>query len=542
MAQKSPAQKAAETRARRNPLTGGEPNTFSAVQGDRSLPAPTNVRQWKGDGREASRLRAQHVEATKPGGVPDAQIGYRKPEGMSDRHFSWLAGGHHMFPNEAAERGNPAINEPHAHHPEITVQRRAEDLSGGEYRKGTAVLAHFGHDPKDPVGSLSSLHSRTLHRVMAEHNQAGVEESSSHKFYGGRTSTEIPGQPDMDTKHYDGVNAAQMRLRDTVQTISSHPDLHAQTAHMERSDRQAAARALVHQAVADTSPNNKWRDGEHRWPNIEQAEETVKSGITGQAPKFVGGRIQNNDKSAGRTAEMLQSGEFETHGYGNPKQAAKTVAFRGALADVNHTDAYKVSDVHEASVIAPGLSTSKSKVYVGGGKSGNTYIHPDHPKSATKGLTQVFVPNNSREGTVKPKVGLARTEEMLAKGDSYVHALNDHATRRALADNGLSRGVNYSDNVHPAQAAAWGSQQMVRKDVMVSHADQYPVVRDWGHEGHNVPNHGNVLGALSRGETHTHMGPQFRSNPNTTGISKSPETEHLVNPTKSKPYPVMPGE
>jgi hypothetical protein len=541
MPKKSPAQKAAETRARRNPLTGGEPNTFTAVQG-RELPAPTNVRPWKGDGREASRLRALHTEATKPGGVPDAQIGYRKPEGMSDRHFTWLAGGHHMFPNAGAERGNPAINEPHAHHPEVTVQRRAEDLSGHEYRKGEAVLRHYGHDPKDPVGSLADLHSRTLHRVMAEHAQAGVEESSSHKFYGGRTGTEIPNQPDMDARHYDGVNAAQNRLRQATQSVSSDSGFQSQTAALQPHQRQAAARALMHQAVADTSPNNKWRDGESRWPNIEQAEETVRSGITGAAPRFVGGRIQNNEKSAARTADMLGSQQFETHGFGNAKQAAKTVAFRGALADVDHTDAYKVSDVHEASVIGPGLPTSKSKVYVGGGKSGNTYIHPDAPKSATKGLEQVFVPNNSRTGTLKPKVGLARTEEMLAKGDSYVHALNDHATRRALASNGLSRGVNYSDNVHAAQAAAWGSQQMIRKDVMVSHADQYPVVRDWGHEGLNVPNHGDVLGALSRGEVHNHMGPQFRANPNTTGVSKSPETAHLVNPTKSKPYPVMPGE
>lgn len=531
-AKKSPAQKAAETRARRNPLTGGEPNTFSAVGEGRSLPAPTNVRPWKGDGREASRLRARHDEATQPGGIPDAQVGYRKPEGMTDRHFAWLSGGHHMFPNEGAERGNPAINEPHEHHPEIAVQRRAEDLAGGEYRKGAAVLSHYGHDPKDPVGSLVDLQSRTMNRVLAEHNQAGVLESSSQKFYGGRVNTKIPDQPDMEARHRDGVMAAQNRLRSAVDTIANHPGFHAS---------DAAARAVVNQSVADTSPNSKFREND-RWPNVEQAEEASKAGITGDSPKFVSGRVQNNEKSAARTADMLARGQFETHGYGNPKQAVKTVAFRGALADVNHTDALKVTDVHEASVVTPGASVSKAKVYVGGGKSGNTYIHPDSPKSATKGLTQVMIPNANRPGTMKPKVGLARTEEMLAKGDSYVHTLNDYATRASLARSGLSRSVNHSDNIHPAQAAEWGSQQLLRPDVNVSHADQYPVVRDWGHEGVNVPNHGDVLGALSRGETHTHMGPQFRVNPNTTAMSKSDATAHLVNPTKSKPYPVMPGE
>ena len=131
---------------------------------------------------------------------------------------------------------------------------------------------------------------------------------------------------------------------------------------------------------------------------------------------------------------------------------------------------------------------------------------------------------------------------MLAKGGGTVHALNDYATRSVLADHGLSRSVNHADNVHAIQAAAWGSQQMVRKDVNVSHADQYPVVRDWGHEGVNVPNSPDVLGSLRRGDTHNNLGQQFRTNPNTTGISKSPKTDRLVNPTKSKPYPVMPGE
>jgi hypothetical protein len=36
------------------------------------------------------------------------------------------------------------------------------------------------------------------------------------------------------------------------------------------------------------------------------------------------------------------------------------------------------------------------------------------------------------------------------------------------------------------------------------------------------------------------MGPQFRENPNTKAMNKKGDQSH--NPTKSKPYPVMPGE
>jgi len=142
----------------------------------------------------------------------------------------------------------------------------------------------------------------------------------------------------------------------------------------------------------------------------------------------------------------------------------------------------------------------------------------------------------------KADVGLSRPEQMLAKGGGLVHSLNDYATRSVLAEHGLSRSVNHADNVHAVQAAAWGSQQMVRRDVDVSHADQYPVVRDWGSEGINVPKGHDVLGSLSRGDTQSNLGQQFRSNPNTVGISKSAKTARLMNPTKSKPYPVMPGE
>lgn len=529
-----------------NPLTGGEPNTYTKVNG-RTLPAPTNVRPFAGDAKARTRMRGLHREATAPGGTVDAQVGYRKPEGMSDRHFAWVSGAHHMFPNESAAAGTPAINEPHDHHAGVTVQRRAEDLTGKEYRKGKDVLAQYGHDSRNPMKSLVDTHARTLNRVIAEHAQAGVEESSSQLFYGGRVNTDI-ADAHHDDVHTSGVMEAHGRFRQSIQTMATHPNFVAKTPNMTHRERMGAATSVMAQATADTSPNAKWRepksDAKYPWPNIQQAEASVHAALTGQEPKFIAGRIQNIDKAAGRVGEMVHSGVYETHGYGDPKHSPKTIAFRGALSDRDHADSFKVSDVHEASVIAPGLPTSKGKIYTNP-TGDRVTVHADQPKSATKGLQPVLEATNRDAGYrdgMKHKVGLSRPEEMLAKGSGLVHAMNDRATREVLANHGLSRSVNHGDNVHAVQAAAWGSQQMIRHDVNVSHANQYPVVRDWAHEGINVPKTDDVLGSLKHGETHTNLGAQWRSNPNTTASSKSEATAHLVNPTKSKPYPAMPGD
>jgi hypothetical protein len=78
----------------------------------------------------------------------------------------------------------------------------------------------------------------------------------------------------------------------------------------------------------------------------------------------------------------------------------------------------------------------------------------------------------------------------------------------------------------------------------VAHADQYPVVRDWGAEGHSEMNDlGHAIG-LGKVAPHHAMGPQFRANPNTTGIDKNPApgTTGKQDVTRNKPYPVMPGD
>jgi hypothetical protein len=265
---------------------------------------------------------------------------------------------------------------------------------------------------------------------------------------------------------------------------------------------------------------------------MEQAEESSVAGLEGRKSKFVTGRVQNHQKAADRTVDMVGNAateHFAAHGYGDPVSAPKTIAFRGALSDPNSPDSYKVTDVHEAGSILPGATTAKSLGYVKDGK--RFYQHPDDPKSRIKGAE----PYINKVGKHDP--GNARAEDMLVDSASTVHALNDHATRRALADYGLSRGVNYSDNVHAQQAAAWGSQQVHRPDVAVSHADQYPVVRNWAAEGHSQMN---AAGQQAFPHAPSSLGEQFVRNPNTRGIDKTGQGRQDV--ARTKPYPVMPGE
>lgn len=516
----------------RNPISGLQPNQFSKVAG-RELPAPKNVKPFEGSKAESARLGKLHKEATAPGGKVDPALGYGKPEGMSYRSHAWLTGAHHMFPNESAERGEPAINEPHEHNPGITVSRRAEDLSGKELAKGKAVLSHFTGG-RNPIETAKETHRRTMTRVIGEHAQAGVEESTSQHFYGGKVTTDIP-DPQMRKVHEQAMGETSARISEGAHRLANHPQFVEKTPGMSEDERLKHAHGLLTQSIADTSPNTKWRESSGAWPNIAQAEESATAGIEGREPRFIAGRAQNHTKAADRVGHALNNQQFDTHHYGNPSTSPKTMDFRGALTDRAHTDARKVSDIHEASVLAPGLPTGKSQMYAHHDEAGNVVgtkhaQYPDMPKSAVpKGMSPVQVETSKGSGKYKVQPGLSRPEQMLsAAGHGIVHAINDHASRHVLSEMGLSRSPNHSDNVHAMQAAAWGSQQMLRPDVNVSHADQYPVVRNWGAEGHSSLNeHGRQVFPNAP----THMGPQFARNTNTS---------YTANTPKAKPYPLMP--
>lgn len=530
-----------------NPLTGQAPNSFTKVT-NRDLPAPSLRAQMPAamPAADQSRMAAAHQAATGPGGVNEGQLGYTRPHGMSPHQFSQVMGAHRMFPNEAAKAGTPAINEPHAAHPHVTVQRRAEDLSGPEVAKGVQTLKNYGYG-HDPIGELHHVQGQAIDRVIGEHAAAGVEESNSQHFYGGAPVTSRVGN--MQDVHNAGITAANDRFHQGAARLLAHPQFQARTAGMSEQERSDHALGTMAQATADTSPNSKWRT-KQGWPNMEQAEASAVGGLTGARGTtgkpnavnggipFVTGRVQNHEKAAERVDEMTTTGQG-SHAYGDHTTSPKTMAFRGALAQPNSPDAYKVTDVHEAGVVLPGANTSKSKMYSDptGQRKGKIGVFPDEPASASEGLTPIMKNPKSQD------TGNARAEQMLSDSRSTVHALNDYATRGALSERGLSRGTNYADNVHMQQAAAWGSQQVRRPDVAVSHADQYPVVRDWGAEGHADLNDlgKHVFGGVS---PHHAMGEQFRANPNTTGIDKNPApgTTGKQDVMRNKPYPVMPGE
>jgi hypothetical protein len=524
-----------------NPLTGEAPNSFTKVT-NRSLPEARTRVQAPAEmpAEDAARMRAAHVAATGPGGVNEGQLGYGRTGGMSPASHSWLMGAHRMFPNQAAAAGTPAINEPHEAHPHVTVQRRAEDLSGPEYRKGEQTLRNYGYGD-NPVEELKRVQGQATDRVIGEHAAAGVEESNSQHFYGGAPVTSQVGH--LQATHNAGITAANDRFHEGASRLLHHPQFQAHTQGMTPQQQADHATGVMAQATADTSPNSKWRTSKG-WPNMEQAEESAAAGLEGRRGqagkpnavnggiKFITGRVQNHEKAAERVAEMVQGGGA-SHGYGDPITSPKTMAFRGALASPNSPDAYKVTDVHEAGVVLPGAGTDKGRRFTdAGGKT--VYHYDDQPDSHTEGLTPVM-----KGG--KQDVGNARAENMLSDSRSTVHALNDYATRHALAERGLSRGVNYADNVHHQQAATWGSQQVRRPDVAVSHADQYPVVRDWGAEGHAdlTPEGRRIFGGPQR-----NLSPQFRRNPNTVMIDRNPApgTTGKQDVTRNKPYPVMPGE
>lgn len=494
-----------------NPITGKGPNQFTAVGQGRELAAPKAVRPYERPVTDRRRLRDL---AKKTDESVDAPVGYRM-DAVDPRYRTFVTGARHMFPNTAAEKGVPAINEPHKHEPGVTVQRRAEDLSGREYQKGSDVLRHFGHDPRDPVGSVERAQARALDRVTAEHIVAGVNESSSQLFYGGHVTSDFPNIEHAIT-HEEHLRETPDMFDSKVHRLVQHPAFVNATGHLSHPERVEAARNMMASAAADTSPNSMWKaqpGAKRTHPNLDQGEEAVHAALEHRTPKFIAGRPANVDKAASRVAEALDTGDFSVHQYGDPNAAAKTVAFRGALINKDSPDAYKVSDVHEASVMAPHLPTAKSHKYrdAAGVRSS---VYADQPASAKRGKTQEFVSDAS--GKIKPEWGLSRPEQMLAEGAPIVHALNDYATRRTLASRGLSRGVNYADNVHSFQAATWGSQQMRRPDVNTSPAEQYPVVRHWGGEGVNVPNNPDKpLQSLQRGEVHTQLGPQFHTNPKT---------------------------
>lgn len=502
----------------RNPFTGGQPNEFTQVT-NRELPPARNVREIPNDMGLQRRMRASAVEHMDQE-RSKAPVGYRL-DAIDPKYRTFVTGANHMLPNTAKEKGVPAINEPHEADSGVTVQRRAEDLSGKEVRKGLNTLKQYGHDPKDPMESLRESHRQALDHAIAQHIATGVHESSSQMFYGGSPTTEIPNEA-MQQAHENGVMAARDRFSQGVRHLAMHPEFQSATPHLTHRERMHAATNIMAQTTADTSPNTKWRDrpgAKYEWPNMEQAEESATAAIEDREPKFISGRIGNVHKAALRTDEAIRSRNYDVHQYGDPISAAKTVAFRGGLIDKDSPDAFRVHDVHDASINAPWLGTAKAHMHERLDENGERVghkvaVYEDTPKAQRRGLTPVTKESGAQGGRVKqiPDWGLSRPEAMLAEGRSTVHALNDLASRQVLSERGLSRGVNYADNQHTAQGLVWGHQQLKRPDVFVSPSDQYPVRREWADEGVNVPVGGDIRHMQHEHLNQTNLGPTFVPN------------------------------
>jgi hypothetical protein len=389
----------------------------------------------------------------------------------------WVAGVHNTFPDKPT---GPAINEPHEAAPHEVVQRRLEDLSGNEIEHMDKTMSQYGYagdTPQEKVGHLGNIQMRNMFRVLSENTQAGVNENSRQLFYGGTPNTRI-SDPVLHKLHEDKVLESQRRFNMGVSGIANHPEFTNRFGHLPGHEQDEIARTMEATALADTSPNSKWQTSKTgRWPNMEQGEEVVSSEFEGRPPKFISGRVQNNVKAQKNIAAISTKGPSALR---DMTRTPKTTPFRGALIQHDSPDSFTVSDIHEGKQIAPHLTVEKPNTYVKRDSEGNqvgNLIQIERNQPVPRG----YKPHVDETG--KQKTGDSQVESMLSDSHGTIHAANDYATRQVNAELGISRGVNYADNLNVGQAARWGSQQQHRADVPTSHADLYPVVRSWGSEG-----------------------------------------------------------
>lgn len=530
-----------------NPVTKKKANTFTKVT-NADLPAPIAKKELepqtpreKTETRYLKRQWSEKVDA--PNSSVDAPIGYRiaEPEQVSSfvdagprtnnpRLLAWAMGAHHAFPTPTS---GPAINEPHELAPHEIPMRRFEDLSGAEVAHGNEVLKRSGVPGTNPIKALESVQMRNTFRVLSEHAAAGMSESASQKFYGGSINSKIPIQNFAET-HEAAVLDSQRRFAQGVETIKNHPVFAERHEGLSDEAKDELARTKLASAIADTSPNTKYRENS-KYPNIEQAEESTVAGMEGRTPRFIAGRKQNHPKAASNTERLSAEGVSAIREF---SETPKTGPFRSALIQHDSPDAFVVTDIHEGSQMLPHLSTTKGDEYEALDASGNrvgkkALIHPG--MKIPEGMTPVI--KTTETGKQKQSKGDSRVEVALSKGGGILHKINDYTTRKVNSALGISRGVNYADNVHEMQAARWGSQQVARPDVNVSSADQYPVIRDWQAEGvtldrpESMKNLGNQWDWMFEEKS---MSPQYALNPNTTA-----STGDVL---RSKPYLKMPGE
>lgn len=449
-----------------------------------------------------SEAHVQHMQSTRAAGEHAQKMEHLgwSGEGLSDAWRPRFSGLHSMMPNVSAEKGTSAINQPHEAEPSVPVMRRWEDMSAGEQGQGREMLRRqgFGGNGRDPMEHLVQNKTDQMYRHVARNNQAGVNESASQHFYGGApVTTSIPDEH-LQKTHTEAMNQGPGKLDEMRGEISNHPTFQGATRHLSAAQQDSASRAMAGKAIADTSPNLKYyqplKSGDTKWPNIESAQKGARAALEGGEPESGGqGFMTSRKKARDSLQHMMTSGDYDA---GNMAISPKTSPFGGALVQPHSADAFTVDDVHESNSQFPGGSGGTGRSRGGDGQgftaaksavyrddAGTRVEHfADEPAAKVEGMTRQTETKKTAKGPIQVgATATSRGEAMLNTGyEGVAHRANDYASRVSNAKLGISRSVNHADNVHPAQAARWGGEQMDRTDIMPAHAHMYPVIQNHG--------------------------------------------------------------
>lgn len=493
MAKKKPTkaerEAAAKKRAWKNPITGQEPNSFTQVEGV-DLSEPKDARYTPPTDpyikmtQHRARTRSKQFDESRAGRIiPDVplygsvdmdEVGWRV-EGDAMRRLMGFSG-NSLKPNVTS---GPAINELHRPNRQSVIGRRAEDLSGPEHRKGTAVLKAYGVTEESATRAIVDANDRANMRSI----MAGDVKIAGTGFYGG------PSTP-------------HSVMRETEGMLSSSPAY---------SGTEEDAWAVTATANSLTSPKSKFeqkRDGqESTFPNAAAAHTAVTHALAGGAPEDVppaphGGIHENTIKAAAASRAMIEDPENVTvRDFFNWDDSPKTGAYVSAHVAASTPDSYRVSDVLSTQTVAPHLATQKSHVFNIVDQNGNVVTQPwgkgsravSHtfeaedvgPNGLPKaGLAKKRLAHYGLEGhtyqvaidkrTNKPKRGNSPSEEMLAKSGSPGHAILDRAGRLAAFENGHTPSVNHAQAQNQMQEHDWRDRQIIRPDMPNTMETEHP--------------------------------------------------------------------
>lgn len=424
--------------------------------------------------------------------------------------------GYHGVAHHPNTTSGPAVNEPHTPVKQTVVGRRAEDLSGPEHAKATAVLKAYGTSVPRAAQHLVDSHDRAVTRSIL----AGSTQIAGSGFYGG------PSEP-------------HRVMSDTKQAVMGHSKFKG---------TEEDAWAVTSVANSLTSPKAPFdiqkKDGSKIFPSAAAADTAVSHALSGKPASAVpkaphGGIHKNTVKAAATTARMLLP---ESHPEHQTVRTAfswsdnpKTSAYVSAHTNASTADSYGVSDVHSTRSMAPHLPYAKSVGFTVHDKTGAPVMKgigdkqvpvthyyeaedvranglPD-PKLARQRLKHhelaghTYQPrttdrDDSGSGKQRPVWGGSAVEGMLSQGGAPVHALLDHSRRIAAHQLGMTPSVNHAQAQNQLQETDWRDQQILRPDMPQSMATEYP-----GH--HERMGYPSEEFHVSKPETWPHMGPQF---------------------------------